>query len=311
MALAAVGAIAFSFGCDDGQGDGPGRETPGTAGTGTGGGRTGSEPAGGGEPSTGPGAAVDSFGVTMLYPTASGGETWQLSDAPMSDSRFIPQTELTRNEDGSWKVRNPKVRMQVATSTGYNPSLIQTYDREVLATRGYMQSPNDWRNVEMTGFVRVNKASTATDNFSWYVRGGKHSDPIACEGSAYKGGLHFDGKVRVEKESWHVNYDHGEYKNATSSLIGRWVGFKSVVRDVEANGKPAVKVELWLNDSGDKVTWEKVYELIDDGSIGGGADACGGKDAAMPILWGGPLAVYRWDGAEDVDVKWLSVREID
>jgi hypothetical protein len=30
----------------------------------------------------------------------------------------------------------------------------------------------------------------------------------------------------------------------------------------------------------------------------------------MPITWGGPIAVFRWDNANDVDFKWLSVREI-
>jgi len=29
-----------------------------------------------------------------------------------------------------------------------------------------------------------------------------------------------------------------------------------------------------------------------------------------PISWGGPLAVFRWDNAFDVDIKDFSVREI-
>jgi len=28
------------------------------------------------------------------------------------------------------------------------------------------------------------------------------------------------------------------------------------------------------------------------------------------ITWGGPIATFRWDSAEDVDFRWLSVREI-
>jgi len=32
--------------------------------------------------------------------------------------------------------------------------------------------------------------------------------------------------------------------------------------------------------------------------------------AGMPITWGGPIATFRWDSAEDVDFRWLSVREI-
>jgi hypothetical protein len=32
---------------------------------------------------------------------------------------------------------------------------------------------------------------------------------------------------------------------------------------------------------------------------------------AMPLTWGGPIAMFRWDGASDVDFKWFSVREIE
>ena len=59
-----------------------------------------------------PEAGRDPFGVTMLYPTRSGGETWFLSDNPLRDARFDPQDALTRNADGSWKVKSEQVRMQ-------------------------------------------------------------------------------------------------------------------------------------------------------------------------------------------------------
>jgi hypothetical protein len=257
-----------------------------------------------------PAATKDVFGVTMLYPTKSGGETWSLKDDAPSDKRFDPQDPITRNADGSWKMKSTQVRMGVLTSTGYDAKKIPSYDRDVLASRGYMQSPNDWKNVEMTGFVKVNAASDMSDNFAWYARGGHHNDDVACEGSSYKGGLHFDGRVRWEKETWHVSYDNAPYKPGTSSLKGRWVGFKAVMRNTTVNSKPAVRLEMWLNENADKVTWKKVYEKVDDGSWGGDADHCGGSVPAMPITWGGPLATFRWDSATDVDFKWLSVREI-
>jgi hypothetical protein len=88
------------------------------------------------------------------------------------------------------------------------------------------------------------------------------------------------------------------------------VGFKAVMRNTTVNGRPAVRLETWLNENADKVTWKKVYEKVDDGSWGGDADHCGGAMPAMPITWGGPIATFRWDSASDVDFKWLSVREI-
>ncbi|WPB76240.1 discoidin domain-containing protein [Archangium violaceum] len=261
-------------------------------------------------PTTPPATGTDSFGVKMIYPTKTGGETWFLKDNALSDTRFDPQDTITRNADGSWKMKSTQVRMHALTSTGYDAKKIPTYDRDVLAGRGYMQAANDWKNVEMTGFIKVNAVSDASDNFAWYARGGRHNDDLACEGSSYKGSLHYDGRVRWQKESWHVSYDQTAYKTGTSALKGRWVGFKSIMKNVLYNGKPAVKLELWLNENADKVTWKQVYDITDSGQIGGDATNCGGSVDAMPITWGGPLATFRWDSASDVDFKWLSVREI-
>ncbi|WP_426756595.1 discoidin domain-containing protein [Myxococcus sp. Y35] len=254
----------------------------------------------------------DKFGVKMLYPTRSGGEQWFLADNATSDKRFDPQDTITRNSDGSWKMKSDKVRMSVFTSTGYSASRIPTYDRDVLASRGYMQAANDWKNIEMTGFIKVNSVSDNSDNFAWYARGGKHNDNHSgCEGSSYKGSLHYDGRVRWQKETWHVSYDQSSYKSGTSALRGRWVGFKSVMRNTKVNGKDAVRLEMYLNENADKVTWKKVYDMVDSGSWGGDASHCGGAVDAMPITWGGPIAVFRWDSARDVDFKWMSVREIN
>ncbi|OJT25352.1 carbohydrate-binding protein [Archangium sp. Cb G35] len=261
-------------------------------------------------PTTPPATGTDVFGVKMLYPTKTGGETWFLKDAALTDSRFDPQDTITRNADGSWKMKSSQVRMHALTSTGYDSNKIPTYDRDVLAGRGYMQAANDWKNVEMTGFIKVNAVSDASDNFAWYARGGRHNDGLACEGSSYKGSLHYDGRVRWQKESWHVSYDQTAYKTGTTALKGRWVGFKSIMKNVLYNGKPAVKLEMWLNENADKVTWKQVYDITDYGQIGGDSTNCGGSVDAMPITWGGPLATFRWDSASDVDFKWLSVREI-
>ncbi|HYO58810.1 discoidin domain-containing protein [Archangium sp.] len=259
---------------------------------------------------TSPTTGTDVFGVKMIYPTKEGGETWFLQEEALKDTRFDPRDTITRNADGSWKMKSTQVRMHVLTSSGYDSEKIPTYDRDVLASRGYMQAANDWKNVEMTGFVKVNAASDMSDNFAWYARGGRHTDSLACEGSSYKGSLHYDGRVRWQKESWHVSYDQTAYEPGTSSLMGRWVGFKSIMKNTTYNGKPAVKLELWLNESADKVTWTKVYDITDYGQMGGDASHCGGAEDAMPITWGGPLATFRWDSASDVDFKWLSVREI-
>ena len=253
---------------------------------------------------------ADPFGVTKLYPGVPGGEEWYLSDDPASDPRFDPQFELIANEDGSFKMTSNKVRMNVFTSTGYDAAKIATYDRDELVAQGYMQAPNDWKNVEITGFVKVNSADDLTDNFAWYARGGRHNDELACEGSAYKADLHFDGNTTWAKESWHVSYDYREKVQTTESLEGRWVGFKAVIRNVEQDGQTVVKLESYLNDNGDGTTWEKVADWTDDGTWAGDHAHCGATNPMVAMTWGGPTATFRWDSATDVDFKWMSVREI-
>ncbi len=263
------------------------------------------------DPEENPAPGVDVFGVSTMYPTRTGGEEWFLAENALDDPRFNPQETITRNEDGSWKMESNKVRMTVYTSSGYHPENMTTYNRDDLAEKGYMQSPNDWRDVEITGFVKLNATDADDDNFAWYARGGRHNDSNSgCEGSAYKGDLYFDGRTSFAKESWHVSYDYTAKPSITKSIQGRWVGFKVVMYNITVDGKTAVKMEAYLNDNADKVTWEKVYEHVDAGDFGGGATHCGATDDMMPITWGGPNAVYRWDSATDVDFKWLSVREI-
>jgi hypothetical protein len=254
-------------------------------------------------------SAVDKFGVRMLYPTKQGGEEWFIdTEDPTADSRFDPKASISKNPDGSWKMQSDKVRMNVFTSTGYDENKILSTNHGQLLGKGYMLSPNDWKDVEITGYVKVNSIS-ADDNFAWYARGGKHGDSDSCEGVSYKGDLFYSGKAQVAKEQLHVNYDKSEEKQVIDSIQGKWAGFKFVMYNVEKNGKTAVKMENWVDRAGDG-NWAKVFEIVDSGGWGRQGTSCGGS-ADQVITWGGPIATFRWDSATDVDFKFLSVREIN
>jgi hypothetical protein len=253
------------------------------------------------------GGDADKFGLKMLYPTKTTGEQWFMDMAnPEGDSRFDPKEDISKNADGSWKMRSSQVRMNVFTSTGYDPDKITTYAQNQLATKGYMQSSNDWKNVEITGFVKVNSASD--DNFAWYGRGGKHTDSNGgCEGTAYKVNLYYSGKVRYAKEQQHADgYSFTSSKTGTSSIMDRWVGFKGVIYN---NAQGNVVLESWISE-GDGAIWKKVDSHIDSGGWGSDGDMCGASKPDQKITWGGPIVTFRWDSASDVDFKWLSVREI-
>jgi len=257
-------------------------------------------------------APGDKFGILKLYPTKSAGEQWYMDmNNPLGDSRFDPRDTITKNPDGSWKMKATQVRMAVYTSTGFDPDDIPTLDHSVIASKGYMLAPNDWRNFEMTQYVKVN-TSPSDDNFEPNGRGGRHTlidtPPEGCEGSSMKGDVFFSGKVRFAKEQWHVSYVFTNLKTATSSIEDKWVGIKFVVYNFVENGKTVVKTQLWL-DTKNNGNFVKVDENVDRGGWGTEDTQCGGAPDQI-ITWGGPITTFRWDTATDVDFKNLSVREI-
>ena len=252
----------------------------------------------------------DKFGVVKIYPTKKGGEQWYIKSDPNSDPRFSPQTTMTKNSDGSFKIKSTKVRMGVFTSSGFHPENIKTLNHNKIALAGYMQSPNDWKNVEITGYVKLNSGNN--DNFVWYARGGRHTgfgSPEGCEGVAYKGGLFYSGATRWEKEQYHSGgYVFGEFGKNIGPIKGKWVGFKVIMYNVVQDHKTVVKLELWV-DKNNNNNWIKAAEKTDKGGWGNSGRECGGK-ADQIITWGGPIAAFRWDGATNVDIKKFSVREI-
>jgi hypothetical protein len=268
--------------------------------------------------STGGGGAgdLDQFGIKQIYPEkAGGGEKWFMNmQNPNNDPRTDPGTTLVRNPDGSWNVRETQMRYNVFTSTGYHPELITTLDQHALETKGYMQSPNDWKNVEMTGIVKFNSGDSS-DSWTWYDRGGRHYSQ-ECEGTAYKADLFYGGKVRMAKEQWHVSYvfSISTTPSPSASSVGKFIGFKAIMYNQQVDGKTVVTTEIWIDrnpiSSTLKNNWEKVYTFTDSGGFGNEGAVCGG-DSDQILTWGGPIATFRWDNAQNVDVKNFSVREIE
>lgn len=251
---------------------------------------------------------LDKFGIKKIYPTKEGGEEWYLSSSPADDCRFDPKTTLILNADGSYKVKSTQVRISVLTSTGYDLDDITTYNQKELAEKGYMQSSNDWKNVEVSGYVKLNSGNDGS-GFSWYGRGGQHTDLEECEGTAYHGQIRYDGKSDFSKEQWHTGgYSFTEPLQVVDPIEGRWIGYKFVMYNFEKNGETVVKLENWIDEKNNN-TWVKVDEHIDEGGWGDEGDKCGGSPDQI-LSWGGPIVTFRWDGAKDVDIKHFSVREI-
>ncbi|MGA8405253.1 MAG: hypothetical protein WB664_10595, partial [Nitrososphaeraceae archaeon] len=142
---------------------------------------------------------IDKFGIMEIYPTKAGGREWFINmENPTSDGIFNPQSNLSRQQDGSWRIIGKlttgkfydEVRMNVNTPTG----------------------AKNWKNVEITGYAKVDSMvvpfnGTANDDLTWYARGGKHNPHMPCEGTAYMGGIYVDGHVGWKAIIYNIQND--------------------------------------------------------------------------------------------------------
>ena len=280
----------------------------------------------------------DKFGIREIYPSKPGGEEWFMNmQDPNNDPRTFKNPRMTQNADGSWKIFfnnggnqqqiipvqssgnccQDEVRYSILTSSGYNTSKI-TINEQKLEKRGYMQSHNDWKNVEMTGYAKListTGSSFASNNggWTWEARGARHVGdipPDVCYGTSYNAHILWNtGDVRWEKEQWHAHIIPTDYNPSTAISLGKFIGFKAIMYNLKQyNGKTIVNLEIWIDPNNDN-NWYKVYQIKDSGGWGDAGQECGGKPDQI-ITWGGPLAIFRWDEATDVDIKDFSVREI-
>jgi hypothetical protein len=258
---------------------------------------------------------VDKFGTLQIYPTIQGGREWFINmEDPFDDGIVSIDSDITLDQqsDDSWRVNSSEVRIRVDTPLGQE----------------------EWKNVEMTGYVKMISPTTPTTDstgfsdqgkesededsldphLTWRARGGRHSDMVPCEGTALNGGLYLDGKVSWKKEIWHT----GGYTSARgaseipNSLINKWIGWKTVMYNLESDS--SVKMESYL-DSDANNKWEKVSEVEDTGKWY--ADASDdefysvdcGKEKDYIVTNSGPIATFRADNLI-FDFKNFSIREI-
>ena len=266
----------------------------------------------------------DLFGIDKIYQTKEGGREWYVDmEHPFSDDLFSSTFErnITRQEDSSWRIAGPAVRLNVGTPP----------NTEV------------WKNVEITGYAKVidsiSSSSSSSSNDSrasdsnngegeekdfasdldWRARGGRHNNENPCEGTAYTGTIDIDGNVRWKKEIWHTGgyTDARAVEKVTDSIVDRWIGWKVVMYNINNNNNSnstAVKLESYLDDKNNN-EWRKVTDLVDDGGWSANSSdkefysAGCNRPKDYIITNGGPRVTFRSDNTI-WDFKNLSVREI-
>jgi predicted phosphodiesterase len=264
---------------------------------------------------------VDVFGIKKIYPTKPGGEEWFMNmDNMKADSRVEisgSAHDVKKNSDSSWSaISNEKVRLLVYTSDSkgkFDDENMPTYNLKELAARGHWYKANDWKNIEIGGYFKLNSADDLRLGYSFYTRSIDHSSSHGgCGGATPKFNIGFDGEIKAKKEMWHLSLLDSPGVNdedLSPSIIGKWLGIKGIIYNLP--GDKGVKQEFWI-DEANEGNWEKVYEFTDQGGFGergsNGPEKCGGSWDQL-FTWGSPKSVFTWDQS-DVSFKFLSVREI-
>ena len=113
-------------------------------------------------------------------------------------------------------------------------------------------------------------------------------------------------KIRIQKESWHVNYDMRAEVNAGDNFNAlKKRGIKHVSFVFERNGKLGRRIESWIDLNGidtsnnkPKNKW-KLMRLEEDHpdleDWGDSMRLCNCASDHQIILWAAPLVTYRWD----------------
>jgi hypothetical protein len=106
-----------------------------------------------------PPVAKHTFKVKEIYPTKPDGREGFINMAdPEGDKLFDPASSISKEPDGSWRVgdkadgeednnNEDQVRMKVGTP----------------------EDEPQWKNVEITGYVKVLRADSPTDHVDWYA----------------------------------------------------------------------------------------------------------------------------------------------
>jgi hypothetical protein len=278
------------------------------------------------------------FGMLMKYPSLDPKRDWYLSDNPNNDSRITRKAQISDGKvcgnatDGFyWCGDNGQIRIHVAPYVGKDDSKCAC-DQGNILTRGYMETDKDWRNVEISGEMRLKGAG---DSLTIYARGEYHysksssADCNSCKGSSVKVNINLGDQtvpeIRFAFETWHVNYNHTIYYPIPAEVLAgyqggilydQWFRFIYCIYNIDNNSKVVNELYLSKGLTNDFVLIKKItvpggVQWADGYN---GAKACGCPTDTTPILWGGPIASYRWDDMDDDKaVSWrkLAIREID
>ncbi len=285
---------------------------------------------------------VDQFGLSKIYGDGPGSNYFMTADPstdprgnnPEASSSYKPK--YINNGDGSFKIKGQiEIRGAITQDGGYHESQLCTdFTKDV--ANGFMQDSMDWKNIEMTSYYKINQVGSGSSNGEPHIehvmRGQRSSTsttsvgPCGCAlgcSDNYHANIYCNkgsngaARQKYEKDLTHTtgySTDISGVNNnsAYNFKLGSWFGIKTIVYNLPDG---TVQLEHWTDENATNV-WKKTHSMIDHdqwpprGAIGN-CNLPPSKSGSPPIVFGGPLTVFRSDNLEDYDVKFQSIRSID
>ena len=260
-------------------------------------------------------------GIKMLYPPTLGGENWFFDpDNVNTDRRFVPGVVLDGDRDNGFTAMSTIANLWVKTSSGFSVGAVANdVDHGELSSQGYMFQQNDWKDVEMTAYVKF-VSGDQTLAISMQCRGANETGVHNCASTKYLTEIGYDGRQRFGKKQWNVSQINKDWTDLSVLKDGKdtfgqgWFGIKFIMYNIgigndNTAGNYGVRLETWI-DYNNNNEWVKVADTVDSGGWGN-TDDCGLNVSPDQIIsWGGPLAVFNFYNLGEIRFKLLSVRSI-
>ena len=279
--------------------------------------------------------------IPEVYETIPKGQTYRFNIDNPNDKVQVDKTDKSnvftqQNIDGSWRIDYGKPRIDIHTKdagilpdkvdqlNNLSKGKIQSWNFSELKKIGYWYKPTDWKNIEVTLIFKLLDSARSKGeqhSISIVTRSISHSqldneykksddEPFFCGGSSYHNNLSNDGKVRMKKEQFHIDYEWERYNSemlTVGDIYNKIIGFKAIVYNVNDT---AVKLETWVDTQHQgRGPYKKVHEGIDLGNWGDNMKLCGAEKEGQAITWGSPIVILKANDFK-FDIYDLEIREI-
>jgi hypothetical protein len=275
-------------------------------------------------PAPQPGAMVDADGVAMLLPPAAGVDFHLGGGDPNATANFeierhTPAVPAREGPLAFWSVAAHELSyssggegMTVRLHIHSGPEPQQFTWR---TQRGYLATPRDLRNQEVTAYLRVRGVTDPRRaTVSLKVRGGAHTardpDLASCVMMTFQAAT-TTAVARFGKELAHPEYDYVPLAPRFPAALtdGRWVALK--LTSTAAPGDPTrvvnrlfVDDDPWDAAGHPRNRWRLFSEYTDTAGLSTG------RYYTTLVDWGGWQTTIRTDGIATLDFAIVSAREV-